>query len=516
MAQTLQATLLAQVDALRRRWPLAVGGALAIAAVGTPFVLGLPNAYRASASLLVQGQLPASYLQVPLAESVDARLQTIRQEVLSRARLTDLITRLDLHPELRGKVPASAMVDQVSRDIRIDVTSTTQDNGGSSTVSFKLSYLGTEPDTVAKVTNALAQFYVDQNQAIRSQAATQSADFLKDQLEQAKKKLDQQEARVTSYSNRNAGQLPEQMNSNLAALARLNAQLQTNTNEVMVWTNKQQQLQAEIVDLRAHPAEQENDPQLQLSKLRQDLKTLLLTDTPDHPDVVEKKRQIAALESQIAAAGPSSQSADPTTSKLALLQSNLKQAEDALAKARKDGEDLQAQEKDLQARISAAPVRSTELDAVMRDYANARDAYDSIQKQYNGAELAAQAATDQGGEEFRILDPAVPPTVPAGPNRALLLAAVWGLALAVGYGGALVVDQLDTSFHSVDELRAFTHVPVLASIPRITTRGETWRRVAVSCGVAVLVAGLLVAAGTSAFRYAHGRHGISRILSRAS
>jgi protein tyrosine kinase modulator len=515
MATTFQASVLAQLELLRRRWPIALGCGLATVGLGVPFVMGLPNVYRASASLLVQGQLPSSFLAAPLSDGVDMRLEAIKQEVLSRDRLSDLITRLDLHPDLREKVPVSSIVSQVSRDIGIDITSTSQDTHGASTIAFKLSYVGSDPQAVAKVTNALAKFYIDQNQQMRSEQATQQVDFLKSQLAQAKRKLDAQQRRVTDYTSQNVGQLPEQTNSNLAAIQRLNMQLQNNTNDVMRLTDREQALQAQIVDLKAHPAEQESDPQLQLAKLKKDLSTLLLVDTPDHPDVLEKKREISALEAQIAAR-PAPASSNPGASKLDLLQSNLKQTQDQLAQAKKDGDDLQAQVKGLEASISAAPVRSTELEAVMRDYSNARDDYDSLQKQYNSAQLVASAASDRNDEQFRVLDPALPPTTPAGPNRPFLLVGVSLLAIALAYGTAMVVDRIDTSFHSVDELRAFTHVPVLASIPRIPTPRDTRRHLLVSCAIALVFGGVLTAAGGFAFRLAQHREGITRLLSRLS
>lgn len=513
MATSFQATLLAQVEMLRRRWPIALGCGVSVIAIGAPFIMGLPNVYRASASLLVQGQLPSSFLAAPLSDGVDLRLEAIKQEALSRQRLTDLITKLNLHPELRDTVPIGTVVSQVSRDIDIEITSTSQDTHGASTVAFKLSYLGDDPQSVAKVTNALADFYIAQNQQMRSAQANQQASFLKDQLAHAKQELDRQQKRLNDYVKRNADQLPEQASSNVAALTRANLQLQSNASEVMRLTDKQQTLQAEIVDLKAHPAQQESGPQLQLSTLKQELTALLMVDTPDHPDVLEKQRQIKALEDQINATTPAGNGAQPA-SKLDLLTGQLKDTETQLAQARKDGAALEAQAKNLEAHLSATPVRSTELETIMRDQSTARDAYDLLQKQYNNAQLVAAAATDAKAEEFRVLDPALPPTLPAGPNRKYLLVGLCILALGMVYGSAAVLDQVDTSFHSVDDLRAFTHVPVLASIPSIPTRRETRRRVLKSCVVMVLLGGVLLAAGNTAFRVAQHRVGVTRLLSR--
>jgi hypothetical protein len=100
---------------------------------------------------------------------LDSRLHVIKQEILSRDRLTDLITRFDLYPELRARAPMDSVLDQMRRDIEIELNGPEQVSGRKTTVSFKLSYTGASDKTVADVTNALAAFYVAQNANIRSE-----------------------------------------------------------------------------------------------------------------------------------------------------------------------------------------------------------------------------------------------------------------------------------------------------------------------------------------------------------
>jgi uncharacterized protein involved in exopolysaccharide biosynthesis len=111
---------------------------------------------------------------------------------------------------------------------------------------------------------------------------------------------------------------------------------------------------------------------------------------------------------------------------------------------------------------------------------------------------APVAGADDTGRQFRLLEPALAPQEPSAPPRVRL--AFMALALSIGFAGVVVllVDQLDTSFHRLDDVWAFTEVPVLACVPRIDTRGDAWRR-ALRIGVVGLVAvsaiGVLVHAG---------------------
>ncbi len=95
-------------------------------------------------------------------------------------------------------------------------------------MAFKLNYAGRNRDTVADVTNAIAAFYVAQNDRMRSEEAAQTTQFLKAQLDDAKKALDREEQSIKSYNTRHVGQLPQQFELNLASLDRLNTQLRIN------------------------------------------------------------------------------------------------------------------------------------------------------------------------------------------------------------------------------------------------------------------------------------------------
>src|SRR4051812_48764360 len=92
----------------RRKTVIAVTFATVLA-VATPFVIGLPSLYKATASVIVEGQLPEGSLQSGLGGEVDSRLQAIKQEALSRARLTELLDEFQLYPQLRNRVPVEVL-----------------------------------------------------------------------------------------------------------------------------------------------------------------------------------------------------------------------------------------------------------------------------------------------------------------------------------------------------------------------------------------------------------------------
>src|SRR5207247_5509065 len=97
-----------------------------------------------------------------------------------------------------------------------------------------------------------------------------------------------------------------------------------------------------------------------------------------------------------------------------------------------------------QRRVENAPQREQELKEVSRDFETTKELYSSLLKRYEDAQLAESMEQSRQGEQFRILDPAIPATLPVAPNRIGLILA--GLVLALGAAGApaLMAAHLNT------------------------------------------------------------------------
>src|SRR5262249_38498082 len=125
-----------------------------------------------------------------------------------------------------------------------------------------------------------------------------------------------------------------------------------------------------------------------------------------------------------------------------------------------------------QTRLENTPKREQEFLEVSRDYETTKELYASLGKRFEAAQLAESMEQRQKGEQFRILDPAVPSWIPAAPNRLKLLVMSLVLSLGLAGGVLMLAETLDTSFHCTDEIREFTIVPVLVSVPRIVTDAD--------------------------------------------
>src|SRR5918994_6502491 len=203
LSQTSEDSLaLRVIEIFRRRMLLAVAIFAMVLAGAISFALYLPDLYRASALVLVERPISESIVKTPVSGELESRLYVIKQEILSRDRLIGLIERFNLYPEMRKRTGLDDVLTQARSDIIVQPAGPEQVTGRTKTVSFTLSYTGDERDTVADVSNAVAAFYVQQNDRMRSKEAIRTSQFLRGQLGDAKQQLDRHEAALRDYTTR--------------------------------------------------------------------------------------------------------------------------------------------------------------------------------------------------------------------------------------------------------------------------------------------------------------------------
>jgi polysaccharide chain length determinant protein (PEP-CTERM system associated) len=520
-------------DILRRRKLIAVSAFAAIMAAAVSFALYLPDLYRSTALVLVERPISESVIRTPVSGELESRLYVIKQEILSRDRLLELIDRFNLYPELRQRAGIDEILTQARNDIIVQPAGPEQVNGRTKTVSFTLSYTGGARETVADVTNAVAAFYVQQNDRMRIQEAVGTSEFLAAQLAEAKRALDRHEAAMRDYTSRYTGELPQQVGVNLATLERLNTQLRLNGEQQIRIIEQRDKLfdgmRDPAVVARAASVDGEISPEAldRLKKIDEQKQKLSMAETQftaRHPDVVRLREQLSAMErehseleaaerrrrEQADAAAREAAAQDQAAPLPQLRRRTMETLDAELTKLKGEEAAIRATIASFEQRLESSPQRQQEYQMITRDYNASKDLYDSLLKRYDEAQLTQSVETDRAGERFRVLEAALPPEGPAAPNRVRLL--IMGLLLAFAAAGAavLVREQFDTAFHSVDEVRDFTAVPVLVSIPPMgpVPAGRRLRTALAAVSALALVA--LVA--TTAAYVARGNDQLVRLI----
>jgi len=535
LASTADDSLALRVlDIVRRRCLLAMAAFAAVVAAAISFAVYLPDLYRGQALVLIERPVDESIVRSSESApgELESRLHIIKQEILSRDRLLALITRFSLYPKYMKSGDVDDALNQMRTDVEVNPSGPEQVNGKTKTVSFTLNYTGDSAKTVADVTNAIAAFYVQANDTMRSQEAITTSHFLAEQLAEAKRALDKQEEQVTQYTTKYNGQLPQQVGINLATLERMNTQLRLNGEQQIRLIEEREKLLEGLDDPNAITRAEANDasPAMierlkEIEKLNGDLATLQSKFTPKHPDVLRVQKQIADLEQQqrqdeaaqakkkdadkAAAAATNAAIVDAQAPRRRTIES----IDAELAKAKEEETAIRATISSFESRLDGAPEREQEFALITRDRQAAKDLYDSLLKRYNEAQLATSMETDRQGERFRVLEPALPPEGPAAPNRMRLILMGILLAMATAVAVVLTAEQFDASFHGVDEVREFTSVPVLVSIPPIGPM-PLKRRLMTGLATVSAIAVIALIAVASAY-LAHGNDQIARLVGHA-
>jgi polysaccharide chain length determinant protein (PEP-CTERM system associated) len=474
--------------AWRRKWALLIP--LAAISAGTAVVAHyLPNKYRSETVILVvPQQVPETYVQATVTSRIEDRLQSISQQILSRTRLERIIRDFDLYAEERRTGIMEDVVEGMrTKDIKVDVL-----KGD----AFRIAYVGKQPQTVMKVTERLASLFIEENLRDRELLAEGTNQFLTIQLDDARRRLIEQEKKLEEYRSRHSGELPSQAPANLQQIQNIQMQVQALVESLNRDVDRRLLVERELADLAAVEAQlatsttPESDlaqlpAALRLSSARKALSQMELRLTAEHPDIVRMRRVVAGLEQSVASeelAAPLSEEAAAAAqtqpaNRLAVLRSELESLDDRVARKHAEEGRLRKLAAAYQSRLEAIPSRETELAELMRDYSTLQSIYADLLGKNEQSKIAANLERRQIGEQFKVLDAARPAERPFSPDRTKinLLGGLGGLLL--GLALAVLLEYRDSSFRSEEDVTQVLDLAVLAQIPRIVMVSGSGRSV---------------------------------------
>src|ERR1019366_7617003 len=408
------------------------------------------NEYTSSTLILVDPQkVPESYVKATVTGDLRNRLGTLKQQILSATRLQKIIDALNLYPVERKTMAREDVIAMMQKDVSVSIVT---DYGGSQDLqAFRIGYSGRDARQVAQVANDLATLFMDENLKAREQQAAGTTEFLQNQLQETKKILESQEAKLKDFKLKHLGEMPEQQSANLQILGQLQSQLQLDGEALARAEQQKSTIQllmpqaAPVVDLDEGELKSSNAAAVQappkvspLISLRARLTTLQQRYGDQHPDIRKLQQQIADEEAKEAAVKAASFEAaavaalsepkpdappvrraliPPPSYSNPVLQSQLRAIEDEIPKHQAEQRRLNKQIAGYQSRLEAIPVREQEITSLVRDYEMSKAHYSQLLDKGLSAETATQLEIRQKGEKFSILDPAQPAERPSKPNR---------------------------------------------------------------------------------------------------
>ena len=473
----------------RRKWMLIIPVFIGITLASLVAYL-LPSYYRSTTLILVEAQqIPEAYVKSTNMSPIEEQLNTIKQQVMSRTKLEEVIDSLNLYKEDSNKkrwnrllkiigieqIGISTKEDKVEmmrKDIEVNIIDNAigriKKGGGAD--AFSISYTSTDPKIAMHVTSNLASFFIDENLKIREQYSEGTSEFLSSELEKAENELKEQEKKIKDFKEKNIGVLPEQLEANLRTLDRLQMELQNIQSTLKNTEDKKLFLEGQIGNITSMEVSEKRLLEDELLKLKSELSSLLTIYKETFPDVVTLKGRISEIEQQLANV---KETADKKTEvavkeqdkNVTNLHGDLAAVKSQITTLKTREIEIRKQINNYEKRVETIPSNEQRLADLRRNYDISLENYKSLLNKKLNARLAENLEKRQKGEKFRIIDPANLPEKPFKPNRMKIILLGTIIGLGMGIGLVYFTGFMNPAFQKSEDFAGVLTPPVLATIP---------------------------------------------------
>lgn len=481
---TKQLTLQDYLGIARRRKWLLIFPPIVFATIAFAASFFLSPKYTSTTLVLVEEQKVAETLVKPaVTEDLNERLLTMKEQILSRSRLEPVMQKFGLYKDELNKRPKEDLLDQMRSNIQVNPIHGDKEG---STTGFYISFTADNPKLAQDVCAEITSLFMEQNLKLREERAVGTTDFFVSQLEQSKRSLDEQDAKLASFQRKYMGQLPGEETVNMNMLTSLRTQLDSVTQAL----NRAQQDELYTESLLAQetarlqpaqgaagvlPAAQVDE---QLKKLKETLAYLEARYTPEHPDVIKTKQMIANLEKSLqegaaqakkeTVAQPKTTDVESTSSpQIQQLRNNIHVLDQTIREKSSEQARLQQAIKQYEGRIELTPAVNEQYKQLTRDYQTAQALYDDLLKKKSQSEMSTDLERRQQGEQFRVVDPANLPEKPSFPNKMQFSGVGFLIGLCVGGGLSFLLEVSQQAIRNESDVEFYLKLPVIVSIPLI-------------------------------------------------
>ncbi len=524
------------IDIARRHAGWILGPVFAALVVSVVVAFIWPDTYVSVASIkVIPQQIPESLVQPNVNELMSDRITSMIPTVLSRANLTSIIITNDLYPRERERMPLQDVVQKMQSRVR--VTNVAPSPNGR-VPAFQISFAYTDRVKAQKVVQEIVTKFIDQNLRDRSSTSRSTTELLHDEWLAAKRELDQTEAKLAQFRAQNAGRLPDEMQSNLSqlnalqgrlgglnsALSRVAQEKMQLETQLRIYKDQMNGLQQAATDPNSVAARSEKYSEAdrdvkfweaQIAALHQHYK-----DT--HPDVKRAQAMLASAKVRREEALKEDEARKPEApAPQRIANPNIiREARELDAAYRRlqsaiEAKDLEANEyreemkqvneaiKAYEARLQGTPFSEQAYSELIRDRELARSRFVDLDQKWTRSQLAQEMENRSQGERLEPLDPASLPVTPSEPNRLMIVGMGSAVGLVIGILLAGAREVKDTSLKNLKDVRAYTQLPILGSVPLLENDlvVRRRRRLAWLGWAAACLAGVAIMSGSVIYYY---------------
>ena len=466
-------TVLELVGVLLMSWWTVVAGACLGLSGAIVALEHLPKTYRASTKILVTPpQIPQNLVQSTVTDTMGARLATIKEMLLSRDYMIRLIERTMQRP--KDELQLDAMIRHIKGTVEVEITYYPVSQNVSARM-LQLSYRDSDPKRAAHVVNSLAALYIEETNRFRTNRSEETAQVMHGLGERIRNDLDARKKGIADFRELHLNETPEQLDANVKLLAAKNSELEANRKAVEAANDKLEILQVQQRAAAGTSSAVGLVPNLdpvseKLALLQRELDGLRSRYSDEHPEVLAKRREIATLQESRGTASQNGSVESGSNGRVpGPIDIAINAQEREISRLMGEQKRLRADVDTYSARIEATPRVQQKLSELTEGYDALLAQFNDYQRKFQSARGAQEVEESAKGEQFEVIEPAVPPIRPATPDP--LLVKLIGLATGVCLFVAPVLLKVFVQpvVRSEEVTGSWTEVPVLVSIPRIAT-----------------------------------------------
>ena len=483
MAIEYELTLNDYLSILKRRWVqmLVVFLLVLLAAIATAVLL--PPTYQSAGTILVESQqIPPDLVKATVTSFADERIAVIKQRVMTRDNLFRIIQKYRLYPDDVDTQTTSILIDNMRESISVELLSADVQGvkGGKATIAFKVGFEYEKPEIAHKVANELVTLFLDENIKTRTERATETTEFLTQELDRLKVELEGVESKVATFKEQHANSLPEHLDMHMGMLQRADSDIKELDREYKSTQEELRYLDVELTSARSSAKATSSEVMAisELDKAKAELERSLVIYKETHPTIRALKRKVETLEKTSVAPSEVKLSKTDIATDLvvAKVQAQIEAAKVRLKSLADQKRGLQTKTSQLQSQVTQSPQVERGLFTLMRDYENAKSKYEEVKSKQVNAKIAENLESENKAERFSMLEPPIFPDTPIKPNRKKIIA----LGLFLGLAGAValvaLLETLDKRVRGVESLTALINMRPLVIVPYITTQVELKRK----------------------------------------
>jgi polysaccharide chain length determinant protein (PEP-CTERM system associated) len=481
---------------VRRKW-WAVSAAIVAAGLAVLFALIVPDVFVSESMIVIQPrEVPSDLVKDLISGTNDERLTAIQQTILSRTNLLKIVNEFDASlVQLRG-LSDEAKVEQLKKKITIDYPSEKVRGIYQPITNITIAFRDRNPDLAQKINGRLGQLFIEEDSTAREKQVFGTTEFFKTELNKVGDELKQSEAQLQQLKGKYRYELPNQLETNLRTLDRLQLEKNGNIEALDRYMSMQLVLEQQLSETpRTIERAQANKPQAPgapqapsqaweiFRKKQQEYQALIATKKENHPDALRLKAELDKMEKNlpplpVTPLGDATADTAPDMVPNPVYQnlnSQLQQVKTEMEIRQNEKKWIDGQITLYLDRVQQTPSIEQETQALIRTNDDLNKQHEDLKGKLAQAQLAESLESRQKGSQFILLDPASYPLEPAPPHRPIILLVGLGISIAVGLAGAFVIDFLSPSIFTEGELERALESHVLIEIPSITTLSDTKR-----------------------------------------